>query len=134
MVLAMFVKIEDIHSLMVGVSLMVHLSESLVTHDCVDEFEARKIGDALLLFTTFEKGTTAEQAKTTLKTEYEAYVRKSNMPYAEAVELLASIDRIQSAGSEEVLKQAAQFVGAKGEPESKPEGTPAPSVDRSKMN
>jgi hypothetical protein len=134
MVLAMFVKIEDIHSLMVGVSLMVHLSETLVTHDCVDEFEARKIGDALLLFTTFEKGTTAEQAKATLKAEYEAYVRKSNMPYAEAVELLASIDRIQSAGSEEVLKQAAQFVAAKGEPASDPEAKPAPSVDRSKMN
>ena len=134
MILAMFVKIDDLHSLMVGVSLMVHLSESLVTREGVTEFEARKIGDALLLFTTFEKGTTAEQAKAILKTEYEAFVRKSNMPYAEAVDLLASIDRIQAAVGEDVIKQAAQFVTAKSEPTSEPEGKPAPSVDRSKMN
>ena len=137
MMLALFVKIDDISSLLRGVALVVHLSESLVTHDCVEQFEARKIGDTLLLFTNFVKGTTADQARGTLKTEYEAFARKSGMPYSEAADLLASLDRIAETDGEEVIARAAQFVAAKSghEPESTPPQAPQVSpVDRSKMN
>lgn len=134
MMLAMFVKIEDLPALMQAVALMIHLSDTIVTHECVEEFEARKVGDALLLFTTFKKGTTAEQAKAALRAEYESYARKSGMPYAEAQNLIESLDRINAADSDEVVRQAAQFVTGKSEPESKAESKPAPSPDRSKMN